>query len=70
MARFFGLEPVEVDRARIHDLPPASLCAYVASDAALARRLAALRWHAAVRYLDRERWPAPANRAATAQAAS
>ena len=52
MARFFGLEPVEVDRARIHDLDADSLAAYVASDAELARRLAALRWHAAPPFLD------------------
>src|SRR5581483_373968 len=57
MARFFGLEPVEVDRARIHDLAPAELTRYVASDAALARRLAALRWHAAPPHLDSARWP-------------
>jgi DNA polymerase elongation subunit (family B) len=52
MARFFGLEPVEVDRARIHDLNLADLSAYVASDAELTRRLATLRWHAACRHID------------------
>jgi DNA polymerase elongation subunit (family B) len=57
MARFFGLDPVEVDRARIHDLAPADLSAYVASDAALARKLAGLRWHAAGPHLDRVHWP-------------
>jgi DNA polymerase elongation subunit (family B) len=34
-----GLTPVEVDRARIHDLAPDALAAYVASDARLARLL-------------------------------
>ncbi|MDQ1445085.1 MAG: hypothetical protein QOI20_1549 [Acidimicrobiaceae bacterium] len=57
MARFFGLDPVEVDRARIHDLDPADLSAYVASDADLARRLAFLRWHAASPYIDHDHWP-------------
>ena len=37
IARVVGLAPVEVDRERIHDLPPAELAAYVASDARLAR---------------------------------
>jgi DNA polymerase elongation subunit (family B) len=40
IARLVGLTPVEVDRARIHDLTPDSLAAYVASDARLARQLA------------------------------
>lgn len=52
MAAFFGLDAVEVDRTHIHDLAPADLSAYVASDAALARRLAELRWHAAARHID------------------
>jgi DNA polymerase elongation subunit (family B) len=60
MARFFGLEAVEVDRARIHDLDLADLSAYVASDADLARQLACLRWHAACRHIDSAHWPAPA----------
>jgi DNA polymerase elongation subunit (family B) len=60
MARFFGLEPVEVDRARIHDLDLADLSAYVASDAALARQLASLRWHAASRFLDALHWQSAA----------
>lgn len=58
MARFFGLAAVEVDRARIHELDEATLAAYVASDADLARRLAALRWHAAPRFLDCDHTPA------------
>jgi uncharacterized protein YprB with RNaseH-like and TPR domain len=56
MARFFGLEPVEVDRARIHDLADDDLSAYVASDAELARKLACLRWHAAGRHIDALHW--------------
>jgi DNA polymerase elongation subunit (family B) len=40
IARLVGLTPVEVDRARIHDLSPEALAAYVASDARLARLLA------------------------------
>ncbi|HYZ97384.1 MAG TPA: 3'-5' exonuclease [Acidimicrobiales bacterium] len=40
IARLVGLAPVEVDRARIHDLSPDALAAYVASDARLARLLA------------------------------
>ena len=40
IARLVGLTPVEVDRARIHDLTPDALAAYVASDARLARQLA------------------------------
>jgi uncharacterized protein YprB with RNaseH-like and TPR domain len=40
VARLIGLEPVEVDRERIHDLAPDVLAAYVTSDARLARLLA------------------------------
>ncbi|MBN2622127.1 MAG: hypothetical protein JXA83_02105 [Acidimicrobiales bacterium] len=40
IARVVGLAPVEVDRARIHELPAEVLDAYVASDARLARVLA------------------------------
>lgn len=57
MAAFFGLPAVEVDRGRIHELDPAALAAYVASDASLARELAALRWHAAPRHIDAAYWP-------------
>jgi DNA polymerase elongation subunit (family B) len=39
IARLVGLTPVEVDRARIHELAPDALAAYVASDARLARLL-------------------------------
>ena len=69
MARFFGLRAVEVDRARIHELDPADLSAYVASDAELARRLASLRWHAASLFIDALHWdPAPSPAAARAAA--
>jgi uncharacterized protein YprB with RNaseH-like and TPR domain len=44
IARVVGLTPVEVDRERIHELTPAVLDAYVASDARLARILAERRW--------------------------
>jgi DNA polymerase elongation subunit (family B) len=64
MARFFGLDPVEVDRARIHDLDQAELDAYVASDAELARKLAFLRWHAASRFIDALHWRPVRTRAA------
>lgn len=40
IARLVGLAPVEVDRARIHDLSPGALAAYVTSDARLTRLLA------------------------------
>jgi len=46
MARFVGLVPVEVDRSDITGLPAATLEAYVASDAELARALVARRWPA------------------------
>ncbi len=52
MAEFFGLPLVAVDRERIHELAPDDLADYVASDAALARRLAELRWHRAERHID------------------
>jgi DNA polymerase elongation subunit (family B) len=53
IARLVGLAPVEVDRERIHDLPPAALAAYVASDARLARVLAERRWPGIARCVDR-----------------
>jgi DNA polymerase elongation subunit (family B) len=69
MARFFGFEPVEVDRARIHDLADDDLSAYVASDATLARQLATLRWHAAGPFIDARHWrPAAQDAAARASA--
>lgn len=52
LAREFGLDPVEVDRARIHELSPDDLRRYVTSDAALARELAARRWLDAPPFVD------------------
>ena len=52
IARLVGLAPLEVDRARIHDLSNEALHAYAASDARLARVLAERRWPAAARYVD------------------
>jgi DNA polymerase elongation subunit (family B) len=52
IARVVGLVPVEVDRERIHDLPPALLAAYVASDARLARELTERRWPGIARAVD------------------
>jgi uncharacterized protein YprB with RNaseH-like and TPR domain len=53
IARFVGLVPVEVDRARIHDLSREALHAYAASDARLARVLTERRWPSAARFVDR-----------------
>ena len=53
VARLVGLVPVEVDRERIHDLAPADLAAYVASDARLARVLTQRRWPGISRSVDR-----------------
>ena len=39
LAKFVGLEPVEVDRRRIHELTPKEMHEYVLSDARLARQL-------------------------------
>ena len=44
IAQEHGLVPVEVDSSRIHELTPAELRRYVASDAFLARSLAERRW--------------------------
>jgi hypothetical protein len=52
VARVVGLTPVEVDRERIHELAPAVLDAYVASDARLARILAERRWPGVARCVD------------------
>lgn len=41
VARYFGLEPVEIDRTRIHEADPQLLRDYVLSDAACTRALAA-----------------------------
>lgn len=52
IARFVGLNPVEVDRTRIHDLSREALHAYAASDARLARVLTERRWSTAARRID------------------
>jgi uncharacterized protein YprB with RNaseH-like and TPR domain len=52
IARMVGLTPIEVDRERIHELSPAALDAYVASDARLARILAERRWPGVARCVD------------------
>ncbi|MFM7068231.1 MAG: 3'-5' exonuclease, partial [Actinomycetes bacterium] len=52
MARLVGLQPVEVDRAQIHQLSAAELHDYVASDARLARELVLRRMPAAAQFAD------------------
>lgn len=52
LARFVGLEPVEVDRERIHDLSTQELHDYVASDAIMTRDLALRRWPTALQHVD------------------
>lgn len=52
MARLVGEPPVEVDRARIHELDAAELREYVLSDARLARSLVLRRWPAARDWVD------------------
>ena len=47
IARFVGLECVEVDRERIHELGADQLAAYARSDAWLAREMAERRWSTA-----------------------
>lgn len=59
MARLVGLSPVEVDRDRLHLLDQASVRAYVASDARLARELVRRRGPAAVRSRDSAHPPLP-----------
>ncbi len=53
IARLVGLVPLEVDRARIHDLSREALHAYASSDARLARALTERRWSSASRFIDR-----------------
>ncbi len=53
MARSVGLDPVEVDRERIHDLSAQELHDYVASDAYLARELVTRRWATARLAIDK-----------------
>lgn len=66
MARLAGLEPVQVDRERIHALSTEELSEYVASDARLARDLVARRLPAAAAFVDRcpTGWPSPVRAAA------
>ncbi len=52
LARFVGMEPVEVDRELIHELAIDELHAYVASDAIATRELALRRWETAHRHID------------------
>jgi hypothetical protein len=52
LARHFGLDVVEVDRARIHELGADELRRYVVSDASLARALVARRWDTARHAVD------------------
>ena len=53
VARVAGLDVVDVDdKRRIHRLGLAALRRYVASDAALTRRLATLRWPEVARFID------------------
>jgi hypothetical protein len=53
LARLVGLQPVEVDRERMHHLGPDELRDYVLSDARLARELVLRRWPAAAGWADR-----------------
>lgn len=48
-----GLDAVEVDRSRIHELEPEELASYVASDASLALTLARARWSETSAFVDR-----------------
>lgn len=50
-----GLDVIEVDRSRIHELAPTALQRYVANDARLALTLAQTRWRETIAFLD----PAP-----------
>ena len=52
LARAVGLDPIEVDRERIHELSPSQLHDYVASDAVLARTLVDRRWASAKAAVD------------------
>jgi uncharacterized protein YprB with RNaseH-like and TPR domain len=52
LARHLGLDVVEVDRARIHELAADELRRYVLSDALLARELVARRWATARHAVD------------------
>lgn len=53
MARIVGLTPVVVDRSTVHELDPATLAAYVESDARITRELVVRRVPGAWAFLDR-----------------
>lgn len=53
IAGLAGLEPIDHDASRVHELSPAQLRAYVASDARCARELAVRRWATASAAIDR-----------------
>lgn len=53
IARLVGIDAVEVDASAVHELTPAQLARYVASDAVTARALALRRWATAARFTDR-----------------
>jgi hypothetical protein len=53
IARLVGIDALEVDASAVHQLSPAQLARYVASDAVTARALALRRWATAVRCTDR-----------------
>lgn len=53
VAAAYGLEPVRVDRSKMHQLDSDDLSAYVASDARCTRLLALRRWPGAVVAIDR-----------------
>lgn len=52
IAGFVGLDAVEFDAARVHELSRNDLRSYVASDARLARLLALRRWPTAAPFID------------------
>ena len=52
MAKLVGLEPIEVDRERMHLLTDAERQAYVASDAEVTRALIIRRWQTAKASID------------------
>jgi hypothetical protein len=53
VAGLVGLSPVDEDPARVHELPPDVLHAYVASDARCTRELVLRRWATAAGAIDR-----------------
>ena len=53
VARLAGLEPIEVDAARVHELSPADRAAYVVSDARCTAELARRQWPSASAWIDR-----------------